>query len=910
MTHIDDMTCFENDDASKHIEHKKLKVKDSITMSPLDIKNCETDNNLNHTSTLTDVKTSCSCGKPENNISKQSESKHNEQENKISGKNDSANLENNENNKLENNENNKLENDDNNKLENSINNKLENSDKPEKNNIKTDKIESKKAKKSLKLSMSYSELKKKKQKSTRKHLDKKNKQLLAKTEADSEIPKQKGSWLLRLFESKLFNMPIAISYLFNSKESGVLAYLGNKLFSFSDQDVDVYLAELINMYLKMDDVCDVIYPYLCLRSKNHTIFSLCAAWILQSELHSGELSDDGKRRGKKLLQIIAEEQTKIHRPKLITMSTPANKSHKRSRSEAVIGNITDRSSFLQTSTHQHSQSTENIDQGNLKLGLAFGKCPQHLLNGSFTDKKSSKLSHSSSDLKALENDLNQCCCWQVPLYVAEKEFISALQSIGQRLRAFPTKQQRVQRLCAELSLLNLNLPAKVFVPFDDKFPHHIVRIPQNAAVVLNSKDKAPYIIYIEVLAHDVNESIQQQEECHEKLLADHYKLQSNLYDASSPVDAAAQFDLCSIGTSPESSEYEGTISVCEDDLSESTTTGSSEVLLEDETELDDKDTYISAIDVRKRLSDSLAAPKALFMVRDPDDPSAAALKEPWNDKVQRIRRMSPYGYLPNWRLIPAIVKTGDDLRQECLAYQLLRQFQNIFVQERVPLWIRPYAVMVTSADGGLIEPIVNAVSLHQIKKQSKMSLRDYFINEFGEPTTEEFLTAQRNFVESCAGYCLVCYIMQVKDRHNNNILVDADGHIIHIDFGFILSNSPGKNLGFESSPFKLTDEFVEVMDGPDSDMYNYFKVLILQGFVATRKNMETVLQIVEIMSTGSQLPCFSQGVSTIESMRSRFHMNLTEEQLARHVSRLIDESVQSLTTRLYDTFQYFTNGIL
>lgn len=36
--------------------------------------------------------------------------------------------------------------------------------------------------------------------------------------------------------------------------------------------------------------------------------------------------------------------------------------------------------------------------------------------------------------------------------------------------------------------------------------------------------------------------------------------------------------------------------------------------------------------------------------------------------------------------------------------------------------------MVTSADGGLIQPIVNAVSLHQIKKKSKMSLLDYFIN--------------------------------------------------------------------------------------------------------------------------------------------------------------------------------------
>ena len=78
----------------------------------------------------------------------------------------------------------------------------------------------------------------------------------------------------------------------------------------------------------------------------------------------------------------------------------------------------------------------------------------------------------------------------------------------------------------------------------------------------------------------------------------------------------------------------------------------------------------------------------------------------------------------------------------------------------------------------------------------------------GQSNSEEFLTAQRNFVKSCAAYCIVSYLLQVKDRHNGNILLDNEGHIIHIDYGFILSCSP-KNLGFESSPFKLTPGLAE-----------------------------------------------------------------------------------------------------
>ena len=79
---------------------------------------------------------------------------------------------------------------------------------------------------------------------------------------------------------------------------------------------------------------------------------------------------------------------------------------------------------------------------------------------------------------------------QAPRLSSELEFVRALISIGKKLGAQPTKEAKTSRLLAELSVLNLNLPARVYLPLNAiEEPHHIVRIPPQAAVVLNSKDK-------------------------------------------------------------------------------------------------------------------------------------------------------------------------------------------------------------------------------------------------------------------------------------------------------------------------------------------------------------------------------------------------------------------------------------
>eukprot|EP00963_Diacronema_lutheri_P012856 scaffold2044_cov305-Pavlova_lutheri.AAC.6 len=284
--------------------------------------------------------------------------------------------------------------------------------------------------------------------------------------------------------------------------------------------------------------------------------------------------------------------------------------------------------------------------------------------------------------------------------------------------------------------------------------------------------------------------------------------------------------------------------------------------------------------------------------------------ELFEEKKARVRNVSPHGTESNWDLYQLIIKSGDDCRQELLAVQLVQQFDFIFKEAGLPLWVRPYEVLVTSSHTALIETVPDAISIHSLKSKWRGELRSFFVARYGAGT-QALQDAQRKFVESMAGYSLVCYLLQVKDRHNGNILLDKDGRVIHVDFGFMLSNSPG-GVNFETAPFKLTREFLEVMDsdaeGKGSDLFDYFKVLLIQGFLACRKHSDRIVLLVEMMQHSGS-PCFKSGAKALQNLSRRLHMSLTEEQCIELVLGLISDSMDAWRTRQYDYYQRVLNGI-
>jgi hypothetical protein len=341
---------------------------------------------------------------------------------------------------------------------------------------------------------------------------------------------------------------------------------------------------------------------------------------------------------------------------------------------------------------------------------------------------------------------------------------------------------------------------------------------------------------------------------------------------------------------------------------------------------------------------------------DRDDPSAATFGEAWHVKKERIRKSSPYGWMKNWDVLSVIVKTGADLRQEAFACQLIQVCDKIWEDAQTPVWVKRMRILVTGESSGLIETITNGVSLHSLKRSLTLAtieagqnprrriatLKDHFVKTFGSPESDAYKAALDAFKRSLAAYSIISYILQLKDRHNGNVLIDNEGHIIHIDFGFMLSNSPG-SVGFEAAPFKLTQDYVDVLGGVGSPGFDDYKKLCKQAFQgilssqdllwlililpALRRSADNLIDLVNMMGQESKMPCFSYGVqAAVTSLRQRFQLQLSADEAEHYVETdLIGKSLGSYYTRLYvlqsckqttssnfsryDTFQYRTQGI-
>ncbi|KAG2788750.1 hypothetical protein PC129_g10683 [Phytophthora cactorum] len=295
--------------------------------------------------------------------------------------------------------------------------------------------------------------------------------------------------------------------------------------------------------------------------------------------------------------------------------------------------------------------------------------------------------------------------------------------------------------------------------------------------------------------------------------------------------------------------------------------------------------------------------------------------ERFADTQKRIHEESTFSRFDGWALAPVIAKSFDDMRQEVFVLQGLKLFQLIFRKHNLNLWMRYYSIVCAGKDCGLLEVITDAQSLDGLKKKGNKisgvgtSLPIIFERACGrDPITGEhdpvrLERARANFISSMAAYSLFSYIFLVKDRHNGNIMLDTEGHVVHIDFGFVLGIAPGNTFSLETAPFKLTPEMVEIMGG---EGFDHYRQLVAQGLLALHLEAQQLLSLVYLSSKDSCFPCFKDRsrARIVRRLSRRLCIGWTVQDVERTAARIVDKSNGHRGTRQYDWFQKISNGIL
>jgi len=206
-----------------------------------------------------------------------------------------------------------------------------------------------------------------------------------------------------------------------------------------------------------------------------------------------------------------------------------------------------------------------------------------------------------------------------------------------------------------------------------------------------------------------------------------------------------------------------------------------------------------------------------------------------------------------------IFKNGDDLRQDMLTLQVIRIMDSIWLNEGLDLRMMPYACLSTGKDVGMIEVVRLAKTVYGIQRQAgklaaiqvdSTQLHKWIKEKNKGPKYEQ---AIETFTHSCAGYCVATFILGIGDRNPDNIMVNEDGNIFHIDFGHFLGHFKKKfGINRERVPFVLTEDFLYVIskgiENPTkSKDFQAFQELCGRAYLVLRRHANLLITLFMMM---------------------------------------------------------------
>ncbi|KAG7259215.1 hypothetical protein CRUP_010944 [Coryphaenoides rupestris] len=205
-------------------------------------------------------------------------------------------------------------------------------------------------------------------------------------------------------------------------------------------------------------------------------------------------------------------------------------------------------------------------------------------------------------------------------------------------------------------------------------------------------------------------------------------------------------------------------------------------------------------------------------------------------------------------------------------------------KENLDLKLTPYKVLATSTKHGFMQ-FVQSVPVAEVLA-TEGNIQNFFRKHAPSEKGPYGISPEvmDTYVKSCAGYCVITYILGVGDRHLDNLLLTKTGKLFHVDFGYILGRDP-KPL---PPPMKLSKEMVEGMGGMQSEQYS-----------------NLILNLFSLMVDANIPDIALEPDKTVKKVQDKFRLDLSDEEAVHYMQSLIDESVGALFAAVVEQIHKF-----
>ncbi|CAL6081480.1 Phosphatidylinositol_3-kinase [Hexamita inflata] len=242
-----------------------------------------------------------------------------------------------------------------------------------------------------------------------------------------------------------------------------------------------------------------------------------------------------------------------------------------------------------------------------------------------------------------------------------------------------------------------------------------------------------------------------------------------------------------------------------------------------------------------------------------------------------------------------LIKFKDDVRTDVMVLQLFRLMESQLRENNIQLEPSHYAAFAFDQDFGMIECVFPSISIDDIITNKSLQTISKYLSEelIKDPSHTQQLT---KYTKSTALYSIMTYILAIGDRHMENLLMQPNGKLFHIDFGWLFNRDPKIKI-----PMKISKEMVDVMGGVESQWFQQFMSYLVTSFLILRKEANYLCSLLLLLK-GSGIKVVEEDiVKNFDWLQQRFCLDLDDDEASLRMMQIVNQQLSAVFPKIVDS---------